>query len=434
MKTVNIKPTTLKGSIKMPPSKSLSHRAIICAGLADGMSVIDNVILSEDIKATLRGIKCFGSEVTYAEDKADADVVSIAIKGNPRPRAVEDVLYCGESGSTLRFFLPFACLGDQGLTFTGGGELIKRPLDLYYDIFDDHGIGYTNTMGGLPLEVKEGTLKAGTFKIRGDISSQFITGLMFVLPLLDGDSVIEMATPLQSRAYVALTLEVLEKFGIDIKYEGFKRFYIKGRQRYGNTNYSVEGDYSQAAFWIVAGILGGTVVECKGMDAASLQGDKAIMDIVRKMGGALEVRGDIIKNSHGTATRGIVVDVSQCPDLVPIIAVLGAVSVGTTKIINGERLRIKECDRLRAISTELNRLGADITELGDGLIIKGKERLQGGKVSSWNDHRIAMALGIASIKCQDPVTIVGSDAVKKSYPHFWEDFVSLGGKIASLKS
>lgn len=425
MNSVKIYPNKLGGEINIPPSKSLSHRAIICASLSDGVSEIDNLIFSDDIKATMDGMRALGVSIEDVE-QSSGETHPITLKGNSNIQANNREIDCKESGSTLRFLIPFAGLVEDEITFIGRGKLVERPLGTYYRIFDEQNIEYRNNDDKLPLSVK-GMLKPGTFKVEGNISSQFITGLMFVLPLLDGDSKIEITTELESKGYVDLTLDTLEKFDIKIENNDYKDFYIKGNQKYQSRNYRVEGDFSQAAFWITAGLLGGNI-RCRDLNIDSLQGDKAVLEIVKRMEGKLRTGEDLIEVNE-SETRGTIIDASQCPDLVPILTVLGSVSNGTTKIINGERLRIKESDRIKAISTELNKLGANIKELEDGLLIEGKKELKGGTVDSWNDHRIAMALAVASIKCTEPVIITGSDAVKKSYPGFWKDFVKLGGKI-----
>jgi 3-phosphoshikimate 1-carboxyvinyltransferase len=281
-------------------------------------------------------------------------------------------------------------------------------------------------MGNLPLNI-EGQFKPGNFAIEGNISSQFISGLLFSLPLLDGDSKIIITTNLESKGYVDLTLDMLNRYGIEIINNGYKEFIIKGNQRYKGRDYRVEGDYSQAAFWLVGGILGEEITS-RNLNLESLQGDRVIIDIINKMGGTITLDETFIK-TIASNTKGIIIDASQCPDLVPVLAVLAALSNGQTKIVNAARVRIKESDRLNAIATELNKLGADVREFDDGLVINGKDSLIGGVVDSWNDHRIAMALAIASIKCKDEIIIKNSEAVKKSYPHFWEDFKKLGGKI-----
>ena len=427
MENVKITPSPLKGAINIPPSKSLAHRAIICAGLAEGTSIVDNIIFSEDMKATIKGMESFGVCVEDITDNVDGfKRRKLKVKGTGKLDLVKDTIDCIESGSTIRFLIPLALLTGGEATFIGRGKLVSRPLNIYYDIFEKQGISYKTNNGELPLTV-QGVLKPDTFYVKGNVSSQFITGLMFTLPFLDGDSKIVMTTELESKGYVDLTLDCLDKFGIKVENKDYKEFIIKGNQKYINQDYRVEGDFSQAAFFIVAGIIGANI-KCKDLNINSLQGDKAILDIVKAMGANLEISEEYIE-VKASKTKGIVIDASECPDLVPILSVLGALSEGTTKIINAERVRIKECDRLNAMATELKKVGADIEETHDGLIITGKPMLKGGVVDSWNDHRIAMSMAVASIRCEEPVIITNSKAVKKSYPQFWKDFQMLGGVI-----
>ena len=425
MTNIEIKPSPLKGEIRVPPSKSMSHRAIICSSLSQGVSIIDNIILSDDILASLEAMKSFGVEIGISELDENG-ICKLTIVGRGKLKLTNNQIDCKESGSTLRFLIPMAGLLGERITYIGRGKLLERPLDTYYEIFEDQGISYINDNGKLPLSI-EGELKPGTFRVKGNISSQFITGLLFVLPLLKGDSKIIITTDLESRGYVDLTLDMLKKFSIKVENKDYRKFYIRGNQKYKARNYRVEGDFSQSAFFIVAGLLGEEII-CKGLNMDSLQGDKVILDIVRHMGGNIAMENNFIKISKSN-TKAMTIDVAQCPDLVPILAVLGGLSKGRTRIINAQRLRIKESDRLKAIATELNKLGANIRELEDGLEIDGVEELEGGRVSSWNDHRIAMALAIASIKCKSPLIIENSGAVEKSYPNFWKDFVKLGGMI-----
>lgn len=420
MKAVKIKPNKLKGKINIPPSKSMSHRAVISASLSQGESKISNLIFSDDIIATSDAMRNLGADIEKVGES------SLKIKGKLPLKLKDKAIDCKESGSTLRFLIPIALLSEGRAIFTGRGKLVSRPLDTYYKIFDEQGIEYKTNNGELPLEV-EGFLNPGTFKVKGDISSQFITGLMFTLPLLDGDSKIQIIGELESKGYVDLTMEMLNRFGIKVENKGYREFIIPGNQKYKNKDYHVEGDFSQAAFWLVGGILGESILS-DSLNNHSLQGDKAILDLIEKMGGDIDVN-EFSAKTQNSNTKGITIDASQCPDIVPILAVLGALSKGETRIINAARLRIKESDRLKAISTELNKLGADVRELEDGLVINGKDSLTGGVVDSWNDHRIAMAMAIASQKCTGELTITNSDAVNKSYPHFWEDFKSLGGDI-----
>lgn len=417
--TRTVQSAVLSGTVNIPPSKSLSHRAVLAAALAEGESVIENLVFSEDIEATCAAISGLGIQVSRGKD-------FLRIMGRGKLQTPASPLQCRESGSTLRFLIPFAGLVEGPVVFSGEGKLVTRPLDPYFELFNQQGIRY-HYDGKLPLLV-EGQLKPDIYKMPGNISSQFVTGLMYVLPLLKGDSEIVLTSPLESRDYVELTIQVLERFGVSIETLTPEHYVIRGNQRYRPARYRVEGDYSQSAFWIAAGLMG------TGLDLADLakdtrQGDKRILDIATAMGADLRWDGGLLKVTAG-ATHGTVVDASQCPDLVPIVATLAAVSAGETRIINAGRVRIKESDRLKAICTELNKLGASIQEEPEGLVIQGVKRLTGGVVDGWNDHRIVMSLAVAASKCDGPVIIEGSEAVRKSYPHFFEDFKALGGIIS----
>jgi len=413
MNSILIKPSKLKGIIKAPPSKSLSHRAIICASLcSDEESSIDNIILSEDITATIEGMRHLGAEIKIIEKDNNTYCLKISrnnnIKENPH-------INCRESGSTLRFLIPLGLVLAQKCTFAGSGKLAERPLDVYYKIFDQKKITFKTNNGILPLSVS-GTLIGGDYEVSGNISSQFISGLLFALPLLDNGSTIRITNEMESRGYVDLTLDILSKFNINIENKNYKEFKISENSKYKSTSYTVEGDLSQAAFFLVAHEIGNDV-KCIGINEDSLQGDKEIINIINKYK---------IKNNDE-----IIIDASQIPDLVPILTVLAALKSGrTTRIIKAERLRIKESDRLKAIACEMNKIGANITELNDGLLIIGQDRLNGNAtVNSWNDHRIAMSLAIAATKCENEIILENYIAVNKSYPLFWNDYKVLGGTI-----
>ena len=429
MKTVKIFPTKLQGTVVAPSSKSMGHREIICAGLAAGTSIIDNISMSKDIEATMRCLKA----INVAVDEIPSMIAgrkALQISGTGHPMAAADSVDCGESGSTLRFFLPLGANLNCPLTFTGHGKLVSRPLQAYYDIFDEKFIQYFNDNGNLPVTFN-GRLTPGTYKLPGDVSIQFVSGLLFALPLLNGDSVIEITSPLESSAYVDMTINCLAKFGIKVENEGgaHRRYLVPGKQRYQAQDSQVEGDWSQAAFWTVGGSLGKGIT-CQGVNVNSLQGDQAVVDIMERMGAAISQTENSV-TVNGGATKATLIDAANCPDIIPVLTVLAAVSEGTTKIINAGRLRIKECDRLAAMTSELNKMGAAITEEPEGLTIVGKpEGLKGGvQVDAWNDHRIAMSLAIAAQKCAEPIILTGAESVAKSYPTFWEDYKSVGGLV-----
>ena len=430
MDKVLIAPTKFNGKIHIPSSKSMGHREIICAGLAQGTSVIDNISMSKDIEATCRCLQALGVQIENVPSRF-AGRTALRVTGSGKLAAAESGADCGESGSTLRFIIPLAALLGQPFTLTGHGRLVSRPLQAYYDIFDSQQLGYSTENGQLPLTVN-GRLHPGHYQLPGDVSSQYVSGLLFALPLLEGDSVLEITSPLESASYVNLTLSCLAKYGIKIENEGHRLYKIPGRQKYQPQNSNVEGDWSQAAFWLVAGALG-KQVSSTGLTADSLQGDRAVLNIMQRMGAKLTQKQDAVTAEQST-TAGCVIDAADCPDIIPVLTVLAAVSTGMTKIINAARLRIKECDRLAAMTSELNKLGAKITELPDGLIIEGcAQGLRGGaQVDAWNDHRIAMSLAVAAAACNEPFTLTGAASVAKSYPEFWQDYLQAGGKMEVL--
>ncbi len=425
MAKVKIHPGAIAGEVNVPSSKSMGHREIICAALAHGISIIDNISMSADIEATLRCLNALGvkSELTASKFKGRS---AVKIYGTGMVKATGAVCDCGESGSTLRFLLPLGALCGEPVTFCGAGRLGERPLKPYYDIFTEQGVKYSPSQG-LPVTV-EGRLKSGVFKLPGNVSSQFVSGLLFALPLLEGDSEIIITTTLESQSYIDLTLAALGKYGIKVVNNNYRSFGIAGGQQYQPGNADVEGDWSQAAFWLVAGCLNGNIY-CGGADVNSLQGDRVVKDILTAMGGSITQEKGGLKAVKSTL-QGTVIDAADCPDIIPVLTVAAAVADGTTTIINAGRLRIKECDRLHAIAAELNKLGADVEEKEASLVINGRPHgLRGGCVSAWNDHRIAMSMAVASLVCREPVVIEGSESVKKSYPTFWQDFVMLGGRM-----
>lgn len=419
MNSVKITPGKLKGEVKIPPSKSMAHRAVICASLSNGKSKITNIEYSDDIIATINAMRALGSEIEIFDDHLEIDGSRVFSKNVGE-------IDCNESGSTLRFMVPLAIAKEAEMRFIGKGNLGKRPLTTYYEIFDRQGIEYSYKEGELDLKVK-GNIKGEEFKIRGDISSQFISGLLFTLPLIKEDSKIIITTNLESKGYIDLTLSMLDYYGINVVNNDYKEFIIKGNQKYTPKDYKVEGDFSQSAFFLVADALGSDVL-VKDLNMDSLQGDKEVIEIIERMGCKILSKEEGIKVKAKDLTPTII-DAAQCPDIIPVLTVLASLTTGITKVINAERLRIKECDRLKAITTELNKLGASVTELENSLLIEGVESLTGGTVSSWDDHRIAMTLAIAATCAKDEVIIENPSCVKKSYPSFWRDYKLLGGKV-----
>lgn len=413
----------LDGCVNIPPSKSMAHRAVICASLAEGESIIENIDLSDDIISTINGMKEFGADIKIDKDK----LIIKGITNLNREFKGNRIIDCNESGSTLRFLIPIGCLFSSENNFIGRGNLGKRPLDTFYDIFNLQGIKYSFNSEKLDLKVL-GKLNPSEFNVPGNISSQFITGLLFALPLLDGDSKIIIKTETESKGYIDLTLKALKDFGIEIINKDYKEFIIKGNQKYKPRNYRVEGDYSSGTFFLCADAIGNNVL-CKDLLKDSLQGDKGVIDVLTKMGVEFNITNNEVIGK-AAKTKGIIIDASSIPDAIPALSVVACLSEGKTEIINAKRLRIKECDRLSAIVKELKKLGGNLEEKEDSIIIYGIEEFQGGSIVwSHRDHRIAMMLSIAGTRCKNPIIIEDIECVSKSYPKFFEDFKALGGKI-----
>ena len=411
--TLTITPAKLQGTITPPPSKSQAHRLLIAAALAEGKSVIQNISRSQDMEATLRCLTELGAEYERAGEKLTLRGLG-ANPMSPMGRMALPRLDCGESGSTLRFLIPVALAVRGGGIFTGQGRLMERPQGPYFDLFEEKGISYEQKGGTLTVQ---GRLEAGVYRLPGNVSSQFVTGLLYALPLLEGDSKIMLTTDLESRDYVEMTLRALEAYGVKGHWMDERTLAVPGWQTYKARDLAVEADWSQAGFWYAAKALG-NAVEVTGMDPHSSQGDKAI----EKYYVNLSEPGDMT------------IDVSGCPDLVPPLAAMAALREGTTYLVNAARLRMKESDRLAAVSDVLCKLGATVEEGPDFLAIRGLLTLPGGaEVDAYNDHRIAMMAAIAATRCERPVTLTGAESVNKSYPNFWEDYVNLGGKITEVR-
>lgn len=344
-----------------------------------------------------------------------ADITGIRV-----PEAAADI-DCGESGSTLRFMIPVAAALGVNAHFTGSGRLPMRPLNIFTDILPSHGAKFSSNM--LPISIS-GKLTAGEYIIDGSVSSQFITGLLFALPCLDGNSNIILSSPLQSASYIDITIDVLREFGIHIE-KTSDGYFIPGPQKYTACDYAVESDWSHSAFFIESAMIDGEIC-MDGLKEKSVQGDSAVLDIARRMGCDIAFDGSALVCRHAKL-RGTVIDASDIPDLIPALAAAAAMADGQTRIINAGRLRIKECDRLSAMANGLKTLGADVAEEQDSLTITGVKALHGGKINGYNDHRIVMAFAILGSHIGG-VEISDVGAVKKSYPDFFEDFKALGGK------
>ena len=409
-------PSKLSGRINAISSKSDAHRVLICSALSDKPTKINCNVLSKDITATIDCLKSMGADIT-----AGNGVITVT----PKPFNKEATLDCVESGSTLRFLLPLVSALEMDATFKGQGRLPERPISPLKEEMEKKGVTF-HTDSKFPLHLT-GKLQSGEYEIQGNISSQFITGLLFSLPLLDGDSKIKLIPPVESKSYLNITVSALRKFGIEIE-ETENTYIIKGNQKYiSPEEITVDGDWSNGAFFLCAGALSKEGITVSGLDINSPQGDKKILEVLRRMGADVNVDGSEITVKKNRLF-GTIVDARDIPDLVPIISVLGACcEKGVTHIINAGRLRLKESDRIQSVFNMLDRVGVAVSETDDGLVIWSDNEMVGKVIEGYNDHRIVMSAAILSSECSLPVDITDYKAVEKSYPHFFEDFNSLGG-------
>lgn len=417
---VTITPKALSGKISAIASKSVAHRLLICAAFSAQKTKIRCENTNNDILATVNCLNALGASIDYKDKYFFVKPIK-SIKSNP-------VLNCGESGSTLRFLLPVAAAVSDNATFLMSGRLTERPLSPLIEELEAHGIVFEYPRKDV-LHIG-GRLKSGNYTISGEVSSQFISGLLFALCLLDGNSTLTVTGNIESAPYIKMTLDALIASGAKIK-NNKNVFYITGDKLSSPNEANVEGDWSNAAFPLCAAALGGTVTIDK-ISLSSHQGDIAILSILERFGAKVKVQEDSITVSHSKLSA-IELDASQIPDLVPVIATVAAGAEGITKIYGASRLRIKESDRIMSTKNMLTSLGGYVEEADDGLIIHGKSTLSGGVVNSFNDHRIAMSAAVASVICDDAVTINGADAVNKSYPDFWSDIITLGASISIEK-
>ena len=409
-----IKADKLVGELSPPPSKSVLHRYIIASSLAKGVSKIENISFSEDIIATIEAMKKLGANIEQKENY-------LLIDGSDTFKNLNENIEidCNESGSTLRFLFPLSIVEENKVLFKGRGKLFKRPMTPYFENFEKYKIKHSYIDENKIL--LEGKLKAGIYEIDGNISSQFITGLLFSLPLLERESKIIINGKLESSNYIDISLDCLSKFGIKIINNSYQEFVIEGNQSYKVGNYRTEVDYSQAAFFLVANAIG-SKIKINDLSENSLQGDKKIIDYISE-----------IDNWNSKDT--LVLDGSETPDIIPILSLKAAVSGKKIEIVNVERLRIKESDRLKATVEELSKLNFDLIEKKDSILINSRENFKVNKnekivsLSAHSDHRIAMMIAIATTCYDGEILLDNLDCVKKSYPNFWEVFLSLGGKI-----
>jgi 3-phosphoshikimate 1-carboxyvinyltransferase len=415
----------LEGVVSAPPSKAYTHRMLIAASLSNGTSTIFNPLVSDDTRATLNAVEALGAKVELYENRW-------TIYGQNKLKTPDSSIDCGESGSTLRFMIPVSALASGPSTFRFGAPFKRRPVAPLLESLKELGVESTVQENGSSVTVHGGGIKGGKTSIRGDISSQFISGLLFACPMAENETEISVTTTLESRGYVEMTLEVLVKHGMEgAVNDDLSSIRIPPNQSYNPCNHTVPGDFSSAAFLLAAAATTSSNVTVKNLDYQTCQGDNAIVNILTKMGVTVKIRDNSVE-VEGKQLTGVNIDAKDIPDLVPICAVLGCYAEGTSKIYGAQRLRYKESDRLNSISTELRKMGADVTVNADGLTINGGNTLRGATVDPHNDHRIAMACAVAALGAEGKTKIQNVECINKSYPQFFNDMRVLGVNVVGI--
>lgn len=411
---VKIIPSALCGEVQIPPSKSAAHRALICAALAKGENRVTPFCTSDDIKATARCLRELG--MTVKEDKNGYTV-------GRSQTAKTAALDFGESGSTARFLLPVAAALGVNAELTGSGRLPERPLSVLTNLLEMHGVSVSSDR--LPLNLN-GKLTGGDFSLPGNVSSQFISGLLLAAPLISDDVRIHLTTEMQSVGYIDMTVEAMKKQGVTVV-ETTTGYMVSKESEYRPSDTVIEGDWSQAAFFMSAAAIGSDI-KIKGLNFASNQGDMAALDVFAAFGAQISIEDDVLHIKRGTL-HGIEVNAANIPDMVPAIAATAAFAKGKTVIHSAERLRLKESDRIKTTIAALNAMGVKTEEKPDGMVIYGTGKVTGGKIDGANDHRIVMAFSIAAAFASGESEIMSAEAINKSYPEFFKDFVKLGGNV-----
>lgn len=415
----------LEGTSSAPPSKAYTHRALVAASLSEGQNIIKKALICDDTLATVQACSLLGADIRKVKE-------DFVVNGTSKPATPEDIIHCRDSGSTLRFLTPVCALVEGVTVLTGNEGLRRRPMEPLLAALKQLGVRCHSARddGRPPVIVFGGGIKGGKASIRGDVSSQFISGLLFASPKAQSDTEIFLTTKLESKPYVEMTLDVLGDHGVKVEAsEDFRRFSVPAKQEYKPFNRVVPGDYSSAAFLLAAAAVTNSRVKVTNLQRETLQGDRVIVKILDEMGVQLDVGGDYVEvKGVRQKLKGIKVDVRDTPDLAPVCAILACLAHGKSIINGARRLRFKESDRIVSISEELRKMGGKIKEAEEKLVIEGTGKLQGAELNSHNDHRIAMACAVAALRAQGTTLIHGIECVKKSYPNFVEDLRSLGGE------
>ena len=417
--------SSLIGLVEAPSSKAYTHRAVIAASLADGESRIKRPLVCDDTEATVNAVRAYGTKV----EEEEAEWI---VSGTSSLEMTKDVIDCGESAATMRFVTPITANRSGVTKLTGGESLRKRPMEPLLVALRQLGVVCYSLDGSgrPPLMVHGGGIRGGVASIPGDISSQFISGLLFASPLAKADVEIRVSSTLESRSYVEMTLEVLRDHRVTVRWSpDAGKFLIPNNQCLAPYSRTIPGDYSSAAFLLAAAAVTSSKITVANLEKRTIQGDSAIVEILKEMGADLKVRDECVEVEGARPLEAVQIDARDIPDLAPVCAVLACYAKGRTVIRNAKRLRIKESDRIESLATELNRMAAKITAVENDIVVDGPRKLRGATVDPHGDHRIAMACSVAALGADGETEIYNAGCVSKSYPRFFEDLRSLGGDV-----
>jgi 3-phosphoshikimate 1-carboxyvinyltransferase len=426
---VKITPSAVTGTVAVPPSKSYTHRAIIVASLADGESRIARPLLSDDTILTIDAVRQLGAAIE--QDDGMLKITGTGGHINVAPNS--GVIFAGNSGSTVRMAAAVAALSPTRVVLDGDARLRQRPVGDLLSALESLGARARsiNGNGCPPIEVQEGRLTGGDVTISGRSSSQHITALLMIAPYVNNGISIKVVNGLRSRPYVAITLDVMRTFGVDATNDNYRQFSVKGGQGYRGQDYSIEGDYSSAAYFLATGAIGEQPVTVTNLNIDSVQGDKFFLNILERMGCSVEYGEEQVMISRRRELSGISLDMSDCPDIVQAVAIVAAYAHGKTEITNIGHLRFKETDRIGDTALEMHKMGIR-TDITDDTIVVYGGKPKGTELEAYNDHRMAMSLAIAALFADGDSIINGAETVAKSYPSFFRDLASLGAKIEEL--
>lgn len=424
---LKIAPSSVSGELAAPPSKSYTHRAVIVASLAEGESIIENPLLSDDTIYTMNACRILGAEIELRENGLTVKGTGGEIKSE-KPR-----IFAGNSGSTIRMIAPLAALVPMKIILDGDNRLRQRPIDEILTALQGLGISARslNNSGYPPIEIEGGDFKTNQVSLLGAISSQPVSGLLMAAPCTKKGLRIKIDGELRSRPYIDITLDTMHAFGIEAVNREYKEFIVNGNQYYKARNYSIEGDFSSAAYFLAASAIGSKSVSVANLKSSSVQGDRQILNILERMGASVDYDKGLVTVQRRGALKGISIDLGDYPDLVPTLAVVAAFAQGKTEITNISHLRFKESDRINDTASELNKMGVKTEVSADTMVIYGGKP-RGAEHDAHNDHRLAMSFAIAALFADGDSIINGAEAVNKSYPAFFSDLLKLGAKVEEL--